>query len=407
MSDNQKTAALPVLLITALFFFWGAANNLNDVLIAHFRKAFTLTDLQSGLVQSAFYMGYFVFAIPAALFMKRWGYKGAVLLGLCLFGIGALLFWPAAEAHSYGFFLGALFVIASGLAFLETSANPLVTRLGPAEGAERRLNLAQAFNPLGSIAGVFLGQQLILGESGAAAATSVETPYLIIALVVLGWAALIAVTRFPAIATERAEETVGTAAEFGQLFRRRDYMLGVVAQFFYVGAQVGVWSYLIRYMAVAVPGMSDKHAATYLIVSLAAFMVGRFAGAFLMGTFKPARLLAGFAAINFVLCVVAALAGGWIGVIALVATSFFMSIMFPTIFALSIRGMGDLAKPGASLLVMAIIGGAVLTPLMGYISGSSSILLAMLVPAGCFVAVFAFARTAGIPPEKPISSSRP
>lgn len=392
------SAALPIVLITALFFFWGAANNLNDVLIAHFRKAFTLTDLQSGLVQSAFYMGYFVFAIPASLFMKRWGYKGAVLLGLCLFGLGALLFWPAAETHSYGFFLGALFVIASGLAFLETSANPLVTRLGPAQGAERRLNLAQAFNPLGSMAGVYLGQQLILGDSGPAAATSVETPYLIIALVVLGWAALIAFTRFPTIATERAQQSVGTVAEFGQLFRNRPYLLGVVAQFFYVGAQVGVWSYLIRYLAVAVPGMSDKDAANYLILSLAVFMLGRFVGAFLMGSFKPARLLAGFAAINVVLCIVAALAGGWTGVFALVATSFFMSIMFPTIFTLSIRGMGDLAKPGSSLLVMSIIGGAVLTPLMGWVSGSSSILLAMLVPAGCFVAVFAFARTAAAEP---------
>jgi FHS family L-fucose permease-like MFS transporter len=391
MTDKQRNAALPVILITALFFFWGAANNLNDVLIAHFRKAFTLTDLQSGLVQSAFYAGYFIFAIPAALFMKRWGYKGAVLLGLCLFGSGALLFYPAAETHSYHFFLGALFVIASGLAFLETSANPLVTRLGPAEGAERRLNLAQAFNPLGSIAGVFLGQQLILGHIGASA-SSVETPYLIIALVVLGWAALIAFTRFPTVATERAEETVGTLAEYATLFRTRHYMLGVVAQFFYVGAQVGVWSYLIRYMAVAVPGMSDKDAANYLILSLAMFMAGRFAGAFLMGIFRPARLLASFAAINVVLCIVAALAGGWTGVVALVAASFFMSIMFPTIFALSIRGMGDLAKPGASLLVMAIIGGAVLTPLMGYVSGQGSILLAMLVPAGCFVAVFGFAR---------------
>lgn len=391
MNATQKNAALPIILITALFFFWGAANNLNDVLIAHFRKAFTLTDLQSGLVQSAFYAGYFIFAIPAALFMKRWGYKGAVLLGLCLFGAGALLFYPAAEAHSYGFFLVALFVIASGLAFLETSANPLATHLGPAAGSERRLNLAQAFNPLGSMTGVFLGQQLILGhiEGGAA---SVETPYLIIALVVLGWAALIAFTRFPAVATERAPETIGTAAEFGQLFRSRHYMLGVVAQFFYVGAQVGVWSYLIRYMGVAV-GYDDKAAASWLIISLAAFMLGRFIGTFLMGTIKPARLLGVFAAINVLLCIVAALAGGWTGVFALVATSFFMSIMFPTIFALSIRGMGDLAKPGASLLVMAIIGGAVLTPLMGYVSGQGSILLAMLVPAGCFVAVLAFART--------------
>ena len=390
MTDGRRSngAALPVLLITALFFFWGAANNLNDVLIAHFRRAFTLSDLQSGLVQSAFYLGYFCFAIPAALFMKRFGYKGAVLLGLCLFGLGALLFWPAAEARSYGFFLAALFVIASGLAFLETSANPLVTRLGPVETAERRLNLAQAFNPLGSIAGVFLGRQLILGEGAGA----VELPYLIIAAVVLGWAAIIAVTRFPAVATERPQVKVGTVAEFGMLLRNRGYLLGVAAQFFYVGAQVGVWSYLIRYMGAAV-GADEKAAAGWLIASLGAFMAGRFAGAALMGLVRPALLLGGFAAINVVLCIVAAAAGGWAGVYALVATSFFMSIMFPTIFALSIRGLGELAKPAASLLVMAIIGGAVLTALMGWVSDASgSILTAMLVPAACFVAVLAFAR---------------
>jgi FHS family L-fucose permease-like MFS transporter len=390
MNDRRTSAALPILLITALFFFWGAANNLNDVLIAHFKRAFTLTDLQSGLVQSAFYMGYFVFAIPAALAMKRFGYKGAVLIGLCLFGAGALLFWPAAEAHSYGFFLGALFVIASGLAFLETSANPLVTRLGPPETAARRLNLAQAFNPLGSIAGVFLGRQLILGGE----ASSVQLPYLLIALAVLAWAAIIALTRFPQVATERAPETIGTRAEFGMLLRKRGYMLGVAAQFFYVGAQVGVWSYLIRYMGAAVHA-DEKSAAGYLILSLALFMAGRFAGAGLMGAIKPARLLGGFAGINALLCLVAAFAGGWAGVYALIATSFFMSIMFPTIFALSIRDLGDLAKPGASLLVMAIVGGAALTALMGWVSDTShSILIAMLVPAGCFVAVLAFARKA-------------
>jgi MFS transporter, FHS family, L-fucose permease len=394
MNDSKRTAVLPVVLITALFFFWGAANNLNDVLIAHFKRAFTLSDLQSGLVQSAFYMGYFVFAIPAALTMKRFGYKGAVLLGLVLFGLGALLFWPAAEARSYGFFLGALFVIASGLAFLETSANPLVTRLGPPEGAERRLNLAQAFNPLGSIVGVLIGREFILSDAGSAGAeaASVQMPYLLIALAVLGWAGLIAVTRFPKVATERAPETVGTVAEFGLLFRRPAYLLGVVAQFFYVGAQVGIWSYLIRYMGTAV-GADEKTAATYLMISLGAFMAGRFAGTALMGVVRPARLLAGFAAVNVALCLVAAFAGGWTGVYALVATSFFMSIMFPTIFALSLRDLGDLAKPGASLLVMAIIGGAVLTALMGWISDASgSILTAMLVPALCFVAVLMFAR---------------
>jgi FHS family L-fucose permease-like MFS transporter len=397
---RNNRSAVPIVLITALFFFWGAANNLNDVLIAHFKGAFTLSDLQSGLVQSAFYMGYFLFAIPAALFMKRFGYKDAVLVGLCLFGLGALLFWPAAEARSYSFFLGALFVIASGLAFLETSANPLVTKLGAPESAERRLNLAQAFNPLGSIAGVFLGRELILADAGpsAAEAASVQLPYLIIAAAVLGWAALIAVTRFPKVATERAPETVGTLAEFGMLLRRRTYLLGVVAQFFYVGAQVGIWSYLIRYAGAAVSA-TEKTAATYLILSLALFMVGRFTGVALMGMLRPAALLGGFASINVVLCVVAALVPDWGGVIALVATSFFMSIMFPTIFALSLRGLGDLAKPGASLLVMAIIGGAVITALMGWVSDvSGSMAWAMLVPGGCFLAVLAFARRADAAP---------
>lgn len=396
MTEQRRAAFVPVVLITALFFFWGAANNLNDVLIAHFRRAFTLSDLQSGLVQSAFYLGYFCFAIPAALFMKRWGYKGAVLLGLCLFGAGALLFWPAADQHSYGFFLGALFVIASGLAFLETSANPLVTHLGPPEGGTRRLNLAQAFNPLGSIAGVWIGRQFILADAGSAnaEAASVQLPYLLIALVVLGWAAIIAATRFPAVATERAPEGPGTLAEFGTLLRRRTYRFGVVAQFFYVGAQVGIWSYLIRYSGAAV-GTDDRTGATYLIVSLALFMVGRFAGAGLMGAVMPSRLLAAFAAINALLCAVAALAGGWTGVFALIGASFFMSIMFPTIFALSIRDLGDLAKPGASLLVMAIIGGAALTALMGWVSDASgAIRFAMLVPALCFLVVLGFARGA-------------
>ena len=191
-SQPEPRFLLPIALIVSLFFLWGVANNLNDVLIAHFRKAFALADWQSGLVQSAFYLGYFIFAIPAALFAKRFGYKGAIVFGLCLYGAGALLFYPAAEIRSYGAFLGALFVIASGLAFLETSANPLVTVLGAPEGAERRLNLAQAFNPLGSITGVLIGRQFILSGDES---LSVQSPYLILGLLVLGWGAIIFATR--------------------------------------------------------------------------------------------------------------------------------------------------------------------------------------------------------------------
>ncbi|AQR73448.1 L-fucose:H+ symporter permease [Sphingomonas sp. LM7] len=406
---------LPIALIVALFFLWGVANNLNDVLIPHFRKLFTLGDFQAGLVQSAFYLGYFCLAIPAALFMRAWGYRAAVLTGLGLYGLGALLFWPAAGAQSYPFFLAALFVIASGLAFLETSANPLIARLGSEETAAQRLNLAQAFNPLGSIAGVVLGSQLILSgvtvtpEQMAAMtpaalaawradeAAALQLPYLLIAFVVIGWAVLIRTVRFPPVATERdVEEGVGALDDFRAVLRERRLRFGVAAQFFYVGAQVGIWSYLIRYAQVAVPGTGEHRAAGWLTLSLALFMAGRFAGAALMGRVAALPLLAGFAGIAALLCLVATAIGGSIGVAALIATSFFMSIMYPTIFAESVAGLGRRTKSAAALLVMAIIGGAVLTALMGYVSDSSgSILWAMLVPAGCFLVVLAFALRVG------------
>jgi FHS family L-fucose permease-like MFS transporter len=385
-----------MVLTVGLFFLWGVANNLNDVLIAHFRALFTLGDLQSGLVQSAFYLGYFCFAIPASLVMRRFGYKNAAVLGLLLFGAGALLFWPASATLSYGFFLFALFVIASGLAFLETAANPMVAALGPAESAERRLNLAQAFNPLGSITGVALGAHLILSDSvrdQAAGAAAVRLPYLIIAAVVLGWAALIVATRFPAVATRGQEADESTPGAFRALFRRPRYLAGVVAQFFYVGAQVGVWSFLIRYTAVALPSLGTKEAAWLLTASLGLFMAGRFVGSALMARVSGARLMLAFGLIDAALCLVAVTVGGWIGVAALVASSAFMSIMYPTIFVLSLRGLGPLTKPGASLIVMAIIGGAALTALMGLLSDlTGTIRAAMLVPAFCFAVVALFAR---------------
>ncbi|RYM13885.1 L-fucose:H+ symporter permease [Sphingobium cupriresistens] len=386
-----------MVLTTGLFFLWGVANNLNDVLIAHFRHVFSLSDFQSGLVQSAFYLGYFCFAIPAALAAERLGYKATVILGLLLFGGGALLFLPASIQLSYGFFLVALFVIASGLAFLETAANPMVAAMGPAEGAAQRLNLAQAFNPLGSIAGVALGATLILSDApqqGVAGAAAVQLPYLGIALVVLVWAAVLTFTRFPRAATQ-ADGSGGSAlAGYGALLRRPRYMAGVAAQFFYVGAQVGIWSYLIRYAESVVPGIGAQKAAWLLTLSLALFMVGRFIGAALLSRSDGARLMALFAGINIILSLVA-VAGGIVGLAAVVATSFFMSIMYPTIFVLSLRGLGPLTKAGASMIVMAIIGGAVLTMAMGLLSDlTGTIRAAMLVPALCFAVVTLYARAA-------------
>jgi FHS family L-fucose permease-like MFS transporter len=410
--DRQASRTImPLVLIVSLFFLWGMANNLNDVLITHFKKVFTLTDLQAGLVQSAFYMGYFLVAMPAGLFMRRFGYKSAVVFGLLLYGIGALLFWPAASTGTYGFFLFALFVIAGGLAFLETSANPFVTLLGPAHSATRRLNLAQAFNPLGSITGVLIGQHFIFSsvehspaelasmEPTARAAwlaqqaTSVQIPYLVIGVGVIFWALLILLTRFPVSRVEARELPTTRRGVIARLLGDKGFVFALTAQFFYVGAQVGVWSFLIRYVQFTAPGTPAKEAANFLTASLISFMVGRFAGTALMRRFPAARLLLVFAAINVLLAGVAMFWTGTPGACALVACSFFMSVMYPTIFALGVKGRGDdERKLGSALLVMTIIGGAVLTAVMGEVSDLLGMARAMVVPLIGFVVVWLFAR---------------
>ena len=404
-----RTAFVAFALIVSLFFLWGMANNLNDILIKQFKKAFELSDFQAGLVQSAFYLGYFLLAIPAGICMRRFGYKGALLIGLALYAVGAFLFYPAAAMHTYGLFLAALFVIASGLAFLETSANPLVTVLGPAESATRRLNLAQSFNPLGSITGVFVGQQFIFSgvehtpaelaaksDSArqayyASESAAVQSPYLVIGLVIVAWAVLIALTRFPATA-EQESDRAGGLAHVHKLLRNSNFLLAVVAQFFYVGAQVGIWSYLIRYIQGTVPGMPEKTAASYLMASLVAFMLGRFAGTAAMRVLAPVKLLGLFAVANIALTGYAILVPGQTGVYALVAASFFMSVMFPTIFSLGLGDLGDDDRKLASpFLVMAIIGGAVLTAAMGAVSDALGIHNSMIVPAICFVVILGYA----------------
>ncbi|MHB8812940.1 MAG: L-fucose:H+ symporter permease [Steroidobacteraceae bacterium] len=403
-----RRSVLPLVLVVSLFFLWGVANNLNDILIRQFKKAFELTDFESGLVQSAFYLGYFFFAIPAGLLMRRYGYKAGIVVGLVLYGAGAFLFYPAAELRTYGFFLFALFVIASGLSFLETSANPFVTVLGPPEGAERRLNFAQAFNPLGSITGVLIGRVFIFsgtdytpaqvtampptaraaydaGQTGA-----VQAPYVAIGVVVLALALLILITRFPAV-HESHEPRVQEMARWRELRGRWRFFFAVLAQFFYVGAQVGVWSYLIRYAEGTVPGTADRRAADFLIISLVLFMLGRFAGTVLMRRLAPALLLAAFAAVNAILAAVAIAMPGYVGLYALIASSFFMSVMYPTIFALGVSGLGEVRKLASSVLVMAIVGGAVLTPAMGALSGRAGINWSMAVPLVCFAVVLCFA----------------
>jgi FHS family L-fucose permease-like MFS transporter len=396
------------ILIVGLFFMWGVANSLNDVLIPQFRKAFQLDDFASSLVQSAFYFGYFCFAIPASLFMRRFGYRAAVLMGLGLYGAGALLFLPAAQASQYYGFLIALYVIASGLAFLETSANPLIAVMGPADTADQRLNFAQTFNPIGTMLGSYVGGMLIFSDVNyspeqlqamtpdafaafrAFELASVKLPYILIAAMVICWAVLVACAKFPPVDRGRGADGE-TEGGFGGLVKFPRYWLGVLAQFAYVGAQVGVWSFLIRYTQHNFPGTLEKDALRWLPISFATFFAGRLIGTLLMSRVNPARLLASFAAVNVVLCLVAVAFGGHVGLTALVSSSFFMSIMFPTIFSMSLRGLGVYTKSGSSFLVMAIIGGAVFTAAMGFISRESTINAAYVVPAVCFAVVFLFA----------------
>ena len=392
-------------LVISLFFMWAVAHNLNDILIKQFKKAFELSDLQSGLVQSAFYMGYFVFAMPAAIVMRKTGYRNTIIMGLLLYAAGAYLFYPAAEVRLYVFFLGALFVLASGLAFLETAANPYVVALGPRETSAQRLNFAQAFNPLGAIAGVIIGRNFIfsgveyspdemavmsaveLDAFYAGEAAAVQLPYLVLGTVVLVWAVLISLAKLPYVTEDEAQSS---GYGFKRILQYRHCWLGVLTQFAYVGAQVGIWSFVIRYAQVEVPGTPEKTAADYLTYTLIAFLVGRFVGTAIMRYLAPNRQMAIYAAIAGVLMLVGVFVGGRSGLAAVLASSFFMSIMFPTIFALGIRDVGDATKAASALMVMAIIGGAVAPALMGYISDQSGIRFGFLVPFICFVGVFLY-----------------
>jgi FHS family L-fucose permease-like MFS transporter len=407
-------------LVTGLFFLWGIPNNLNDVLIRQFMKSFEITRLQAGLVQSAFYTGYFLFSIPAAMVMRRYGYKTGLIIGLLLYSTGTFLFLPAAEARSYGLFLMALFVIASGLGFLETGANPLIAQLGDPESAVRRLNFSQAFNPLGAITGVLIGTLFIFsgvelkpaqiaqlklagtyGDYLQHETMRVILPYLVLGAVVLIWALLIFRTPFPAIAGAQSFQNEEPRGSYRALLRYPHFLLAVLAQFCYVGAQVGTWSYFIQYVQ-DYTHLPEKAAGYFLTGTLAGFGVGRFGSSHWMKVVRPSTLMGVFAVANVVLVTIGILFPGWIGLWAIFLTSFFMSLMFPTIFALGIRDLGPNTKAGASLLVMSIIGGAVFTPMIGLVFQSTkSMALAMSVPLVCYVCVAGYAFWGSKIPARP------
>jgi MFS transporter, FHS family, L-fucose permease len=406
---------IPFLLVTSLFFLWGIPNNLNDVLIGQFMKSFTLSRFEAGLVQSAFYLGYFLLAMPAALLMRKAGYKTGMIVGLMLFGVGAFLFWPAALSMRYGFFLVALFVMAGGLAFLETASNPFITQIGDASSAERRLNLAQAFNPLGAISGVLIGTIFIFSgielspQSIAVSKANhtyeaylrsetlrVVSPYVALGVIAFVLAVVFFLKKFPQIVAE-STATQKSEGSFSDLLTKRHFLLAVATQFMYVGAQVGTWSYFIQYVQVYAH-QTQKLAGFFLTGTLVAFALGRFSSAWIMRKVPPARLMGIYAVSNIALVSLAIAFPGWIGLWAIFITSFFMSVMFPTIFALGLRGVGPNTKIGGSLLVMSIVGGAVLTPVMGLISEiGHSIALAYVVPLAAYLCVALFSFSASSP----------
>lgn len=379
---------VPFILVTSLFFLWGMANILNSALIAHFQPVFTIGRAEALLVETAFYFGYFTIAIPAGLFMERYTYKKGILLGLLLYAFGALLFIPSAYMLTFGFFLIALYIIASGLAFLETAANPYVTILGPPETSVQRLNFAQSFNGVALVVGPWIaGQFIFAGNEGdmatlaekQSAAEAVIFPYSLIAGTVLVVAFLFWLTKMPE--PEKTEKLKFDRS----IFKKNHLVWAVFAQLLYVGAQAGIWGISIDYIVELIPGTSKEDASkNFFAVGTALFVAGRFLGTWLMTFIKDHKLLTFYGMMASLLCMVGVFADGRIAVYAVLGINFFMSIMFPTIFALGVKGLGEHTKLGSSFIIMAIVGGAILPPFMGMFD---DIQFSFLLPALCFLAV--------------------
>jgi len=400
-----KTRTLfPFILITSLFFLWGFAHNLDPILIPHLQKSFTLTTVQATLVDSAVFIAYFLMALPAGFIMKRYGYKAGIITGLLVFALGSYLFIPAANTQQYTFFLIALFIIACGLTILETAANPYASSLGDPETSTQRLNLAQSFNGLAATLAPVIGARVILTkgytaaqlstmtEEGrklalAAEAASVKMPYFMLGTILVLIAVIFAFTRLPAIQTNEGHKA---SKNIFHAFKHQHLTWSVIAQFFYVGAQVSVFSLFILY-ATKAAGISEVKAADYLGLCGLAFLIGRFIGTYLMRYYSSARLLAVYAVINIILCTVAISGHGMVTIYTVIGICFFMSIMFPTIFALGIKELRGDTEFGSSLIIMSIVGGAVLPRIFGYISDvTGNIQYGYAVPLTCFAVVAFF-----------------
>ena len=392
MKTIDRRHAVPFALVTSMFLLWGLANNMTDTLLAAFKRIMSMSDTQTSLIQFAFYGSYFCFALPAALFIRRRSFKSGIILGLLLYAAGAMLFLPAARVASYGFYLVAIYVMAGGCSVLETTANPYVMSMGDPRTATRRLNIAQSFNPVGSILGILMSKYFILDDISL---YSISGTYAALGLVLLGILVVMLFARMPSGKDDDRSDSVG--ASFRRLLSNRFYRRGVVAQFFYVGAQIGVWSFTIR-LVMQETGRLEAAASSIYLLSIIGHCLSRFIYTGLMRWFSPSRLLTfgGVMSALLSLTVVLSAGTGWLCITSLVLISSFMSLMFPTIYGIALGGImrgdhpGD-SKIGASGLIMSILGGALLTPLQGMVSDHTNIYTSYAVPAFCFVVVTAYA----------------
>lgn len=392
MKTIDRRHAVPFALVTSMFLLWGLANNMTDTLLAAFKRIMSMSDTQTSLIQFAFYGSYFCFALPAALFIRRRSFKSGIILGLLLYAAGAMLFLPAARVASYGFYLVAIYVMAGGCSVLETTANPYVMSMGDPGTATRRLNIAQSFNPVGSILGILMSKYFILDDISL---YSISGTYAALGLVLLGILVVMLFARMPSGKDDDRNDSVG--ASFRRLLSNRLYRRGVVAQFFYVGAQIGVWSFTIR-LVMQETGRLEAAASSIYLISIIGHCLSRFIYTGLMRWFSPSRLLTfgGVMSVLLSLTVVLSAGTGWLCITSLVLISSFMSLMFPTIYGIALGGImrgehpGD-SKIGASGLIMSILGGALLTPLQGMVSDHTNIYTSYAVPAFCFVVVTSYA----------------
>ena len=392
VNGNKQTLVyqgflVPFILVTSLFFLWGFAHGCIDVLNKHFQELLSMSKAKSAFIQFVFYGGYFLMALPAGLLMQKVGYKKGIIFGLLLFASGAFLMFPATFIQTFGSFLFCLFIIACGLTCLETAANPYTTVLGPPEFAARRINFSQSFNGLGWIAGPLVGGMLIFSASeNANKFSSIALPYMFIGTLVLIVAVLFWRIKFPAVKEESREAEHASGGSLKDLLKYPHFIFAVVAQFLYVAAQTGINSFFINYVTEEIPSLSNQQASLILgIGGMGLFWLGRFTGSTIfMRIVRPNRLLAVYAIANVITMALVVAGLGWTSVVALFSTYFFMSVMFPTIFALGIKDLGPLTKKASSFLVMAIVGGAIIPVIMGHIADVSTMALGFIVPLVCF-----------------------